>query len=98
MTTATVRRNSKGEKLYPFSMLKYGHNIELAYNHQWIICQEMIDGERDWDEKAFENRDRITEVYENAIGNAIYWATGKEYAILRDASVWAECYRGSHNR
>ena len=91
-----TRRNAKGEKLYPFNMRKYGHNIELAYNHQWLICQEMDDGEREYNDKAFEYRDKLGEVYANAIGHAIYFATGKEYGILKEASVWAECYRDGH--
>jgi len=33
-----VKRNSKGEKLYPFSMARLGHNIELAYNIISGIC------------------------------------------------------------
>lgn len=92
-----VKRNSKGEKLYPFSMVKYGHNIELAYNHQWLICREMEDHEREWDDKAFEWLDTLSEVYASAMGHMIYWATGKEYGVLKEASVWAECYRDRRN-
>ena len=80
-------------KRYPFSMRKYGHNIELAYNHQWIICREMEEGSRDWDDKAFEWLDELEQVYANAMGSPVYFATGKEYGILKEASVWAECYR-----
>lgn len=86
---ATVKR-------YPFSMRKYGHNIELAYNRQWLICREMEDGEREWDDKAFDYFDKLSEVYANAMGSAVYFATGEEYGILKEASVWADCYRGRH--
>lgn len=85
------------DKLYPFSMLRNGHNIELAYNHQHTICHEMEMGERPWDDKAFENLEDISEVYGHAIGNAIYWCNGKEYAKLRDWSAWAECHRDTVN-
>lgn len=81
-------------KRYPFSMRKYGHNIELAYNRQYIIVHEMYDGERDWDDKAVEYFDKLSEVYANAMGHPVYMATGPEYGILKEASVWAECYRG----
>lgn len=91
--TKEIRRNSKGEKLYPFSMRKYGHNIELAYNRQYIIINEMQDGEREWDDKAIEYYDTLSEVYANAMGHAIYWCNGKEYGILKEASVWADYYR-----
>ena len=80
-------------KRYPFSMSKYGHNIEFAYNHQWLLCKEMEEGEREWEDEAFEWLDKLTEVYQNAVGAGIYWATGKEYGILKEASVWADCYR-----
>lgn len=85
-------------KRYPFSMRKYGHNIELAYNHQWIICREMEDHEREWDDKAFEYFDKLSEVYANAMGHPVYFATGKEYGILKEASVWAEMYRSGEIR
>lgn len=85
-------------KRYPFSMRKYGHNIELAYNHQWIICREMEDHEREWDDKAFEYFDKLSEVYANAMGHSVYFATGKEYGILKEASVWAEMHRNGEIR
>ena len=90
-----MARTNTATKRYPFSMRRYGHNIELAYNHQWLICREMEDDEREWDDKAFEWLDKLSEVYANAMGNAngVYFATGKEYGILKEASVWAECYR-----
>jgi len=81
------------KKRYPFSMRKYGHNIEYAYNHQWLICREMEDHEREWDDKAFDYLDRLSEVYANAMGHAIYMATGEEYGILKEASVWADMKR-----
>ena len=84
-------------KLYPFNMARYGHNIELAYNHQSIICYEMRDGERPWDDKAFDYFEELGEAYGKAMGQGpIAWLDGKTYGIIRDASVWAECYRDSH--
>ena len=88
-----VRRNNKGEKLYPFSMRKYGHNIELAYNHQKNICDEMEDGERAVDRKAFEHLQKLSDAYATAIGHPVAWVNGKTYAVLKDASAWAESYR-----
>ena len=92
-----IKRNNKGEKLYPFSMIKYGHNIELAYNHQWIICREMEDGEREWDQKAFTWMNRLEEAYSLAIGHGIAWVNGKTYSVLKDANAWAMVYRDSKN-
>ena len=92
-----TRYNKDGQKLYPFNMMRYGHNIELAYNHQWLICREMEDGERTWDDKAFEHFEKLSETYACAMGNPIFWATGKQYGILKEASMWAECYRDRKN-
>lgn len=93
-----IKRDSNGNKLYPFNMMKYGHNIELAYNCQYIICQEMEDNERKWDDKAFEYYDALGDVYAAAMGHPIFWCTGKQYGILKEASVWADCYRDMKNR
>lgn len=80
-------------KKYPFSMRKYGHNIELAYNHQWLICKEMEDGEREFNRDAFEHLEKLSDAYAKAVGNAIAWVDGKTYGILSEASAWAESYR-----
>ena len=84
-------------KKYPFSMRKYGHNIELAYNHLYIIVHEMQDHEREWDDKVVEQFEQLQEIYANAMGCPVYFATGKEYGILKEASTWAECYRDRRN-
>lgn len=90
------------KKLYPFSMNKYGHNIELAYNRQWRICEEMLRGERKYDEKAFEWKDELTEAYLKMMScsdnGLISWVDGHTYGILREANVWAETYRDSKRR
>jgi len=57
----------------------------------------MENGEREWEDEAFDYLDELTEVYNNAISSAVYWATGKEYGILKEASAWAECYRSERS-
>lgn len=84
-------------KLYPFSFIKHGHNIELAYNHQWLICREMEDGERPWEEAAFKHLEAIVDVLDRVGQCGVVWVTGKDWAFLNDLSVWAECYRSSRN-
>ena len=83
-------------------MRRYGHNIELAYNHQWIICDEMEDGEREYDTKAFDWKQKLEDAYCTAQfrtdANGIAWVDGKTYAILKDASAWAEMYRDGRAR
>jgi hypothetical protein len=92
-----MARIINGVKRYPFSMLRYGHNIELAYNHLKIIECEMWNGEREWDDKVIESLERLYSVYEKAIGCGIYWATGEEYELLKEYSVWVEMYRDMKN-
>ena len=84
------------KKLYPFSMRKYGHNIELAYNTQWIICDEMDKGERQYDSKAFDWKQQLMEAYSKAMrtdGRGITYVDGKTYGILNKANLWAMNYR-----
>ena len=88
-----LKTNSKGEKLYPFSMKKHGHDLEFAYNHQWLICREMEDGDREWDDRAFERLETIEKAYLKYIGYEIVYVTGKNYGLLRDLCAWAENYR-----
>ena len=95
--TKPTRTDANGRKLYPFNMARYGHNIELAYNHQWLICREMEDGERDWDKAAFAHLERLENAYTAAIGNGIAWVDGKTYGVLKEASLWADCYRDRRN-
>lgn len=78
-------------------MRKYGHNIELAYNYQYVIVREMYDGNRAWDDKVVEYFNQLQEVYANAMGAPVYFATGKEYGILKEASAWAVTYRDRKN-
>lgn len=85
------------QKLYPFSFLKYGHNIELAYNHQWLICREMEDGERPYEQSAFDHLRRIADLLSITGTAGVVWVTGKVYGELVDLSTWAECYRDSRN-
>ena len=84
-------------KKYPFSMRKYGHNIELAYNHQKNICTDMEEGTIPVDQKAFDWLNKLSDAYATAIGQPIAWVDGKTYAVLKEASLWAECYRDRKN-
>lgn len=78
-------------------MRRYGHNIELAYNHQWIICNEMEEGEREFKKEAFELFEKISDTYcsakANTDANGIAWVNGKTYGLLKELSVWADAYR-----
>lgn len=82
-------------KLYKFNMQKYGHNIELAYNHQ----RNKVDSENATDEdwKAFEN---VQDVYMKLLStNNGYYAL-VPYEVWQKAteiSMWSENHRNQMN-
>lgn len=80
------------EKRYPFSMKKHGHNIMLAYNHLRILLAD-----DKLDKKGYERFMALQEVYSKANACPVYWATGKEYGILNEASMWAVSFRDYKN-
>lgn len=84
-------------KRYPFSMRRYGHNIEYTYNYLKNLTHDMEEGKEEWDDTAFESLETLSEVYANAMSLPIYWATGKEYEVLKKASSWAESMRDQVN-
>lgn len=82
-------------KLYKFNMQKYGHNIELAYNHMRNIVDSDNATEKDWEEY-----NRVANLYSYLLGHSdglyayLTWDWWKE---ANETSIWAECYRASKN-
>jgi hypothetical protein len=87
------------DKLYPFSLPKHAHDIELAYNAHANACHAMEMGDMPWDDSAFEALSEIREIREYAFGSyePVAWVPGKIYAKLRDWTFWAQNYRGDVN-
>lgn len=85
-------------KRYPFSFIKNGHNVMLAYNHQWLICREMEDGERPYEQEAFDHLHKIVDTLERTGEGGVVWVSGEDWAFLTDLSAWAVCYRDQRNR
>ena len=92
--TRTVRRNSNGEKLYPISIIKHQHNIELAYVKMWnrrhdangagdMAAVARLDARM---ERCDEYRDKLRG------SHGCGWFTGAEYADAMAMINWA---RGS---
>ena len=84
-------------KRYPFSFIKHGHDVELAYNHQWLICDDMRKGVRPYEQSAFDHLNAIIDVLSRTGHCGVVWVSGKDFAFLRDLSAWAVCYRDSRN-
>ena len=91
-------KNAKGEKLYPFSMKKYGHDIEYAYNFLRNVYDEMLVGEKEWDDNTYYSFESIRDIYSRAISAPVFWATGKEIGNLKRWALWAESRRAGLNR
>ena len=88
-----IKRNSKGEKLYPFSMGKHGHDVLLAYNAQKLMCWDMLDGVRKMNSKAFEIRDMLGELLANYQSEKVAWVTGEELNTLKLCVFFADDFR-----
>ena len=91
------RFDKNGNKLYPISAAKHGHNWELAYNHLYLLTQEDEDTMREEGllripDETYESYDRLNEIRP---GPGTSWVTGKVYGELIEYSAWAEEYRGS---
>ena len=86
-------------KLYPFSLNREAHNIELAYNAHKNMCSAMEDHELPWDNSVYEAVDEIRDLMDWVYGSydPILWVPGDVYGKLHKWSVWAQCYRDDRN-
>jgi len=82
-------------KLYKFNMHKYGHNIDLAYNHARNRLGEETTTEEDV--KAF---NEVSEIYQQLLGASDGYFAHVPYDVWQKAteiSMWATDYRGQCN-
>ena len=83
------------KKLYPLSMNKYHHSLELARNVlfcQYITEEGVSQKMREW---AIDRRERITEIILKADRNNIAWLTGEEYGFAQKVINWATVFRST---
>ena len=78
----------KVEKLYPFSMERYGHNFSLVHDVSWNRIHDMLDGNIPWDDAEF---DRLGDLFDLSgklmcLETPIAWLTGAELAEARRVS------------
>lgn len=85
------------QKLYPFSMIKNGHNIELWLNRTYLIINAYYTGDKE-DEyfpsdvsdtyiENLENKRRYVE--DNIWGSGIVWLPYKDWQLANEISEWA---------
>lgn len=83
------------KKLYSFNVRRYGHNLELAYNH----FRNRID-EKDTTDEEWESFEKIQKVYGKIILASNGFVAPVPYDIWKEAteiSAWAEMYRDQCN-
>jgi len=83
------------KKLYPFSMNKHHHSLELARNI--LFCQFITEDNvspkmRSW---AIDRRERITQIIMKADRHNIAWLNGEEYGFAQKVVAWATSFRAS---
>lgn len=91
------------QKLYPFSMRKNAHNIELAFNRSYILMHDAdMDGNRELAEKYEFIHEKISAVYSELLCYrpnyyGVIMISGKLFAAAKEISVLAEQIRDELN-
>lgn len=83
------------KKLYPFSTNKNQHNFELISNICFCDMQDMIDGEKEWDEAEF---DRLQKMEEKAqeffcLPLPVAWLPYEEWKEAKELATMACLHR-----
>lgn len=84
------------EKLYPFSMRKHAHDLELARNllYNRYICNDNVSEKmREW---AEDRRERLGNILLKSNGY-VAWLTGEEWELANKAMSWAVSFREAAN-
>ena len=92
MAKRTVRTNRHGEKMYPFSFQKHGHDIEFRINRLYLSLRDMEDHETPWDDAAYDQMVAEKEKLEEALGycsGPVSFIPGRLYGAVKEAVFWA---------
>ncbi len=92
MAKSTVRVSRSGEKMYPFSFQKHGHDIEFRINRLYLTIRDMEDHETPWDEAAYDQMVSEKENLEEVLGycdGPVSFIPGRLYGTVKDAIFWA---------
>ncbi len=79
-------------KRYPFSLKRYGHDLQLRKN---ALLKEIY-SEQDTPEIRAEYEELIKLLYsarDNDDGSGVTWLTGKEYGLAKIITFWADNLR-----
>ena len=91
-------------KMYPFSVQKHAHDIELYRNHLFLTIHDMESGEIPMDTKRYE---RCVAMYDGKLNELhdamrfstrdgrIAWLTGEQIELAKRIVFWASNYRAT---
>lgn len=87
-------------KLYPFSVRKHAHDIELRNNRVWNTLRDMESGEIEWDEKKYDtltaHQEKVQELLDVILssGNGyVVYLTGEQIGLAKEIVAWASGVR-----
>lgn len=84
------------KKLYPFSMSKHAHDLELARNILYLNYIDVEGVSPKMEEWAIDRRERLTQILLKSNGQ-VAWLTGEEYGFAQKVVAWATSYRVAKN-
>ena len=92
MARSAVRISRSGEKLYPFSFQKHGHDLEFRINRLYLSLRDMETHETAWDEAAYDQMVSEKGDLEEALAycdGPVSFIPGRLYGTVKDAVAWA---------
>ena len=96
----------KSQKLYPFSLVKHGHDIEYRYNRLKNIECDYFDGEIELSDAEYDRLEEELELVKNAYeiilnthsDGRVVWVDGATLGILKECVAWATTQRDIKNK
>ena len=83
-------------KLYPFSMSKHAHDLELARNVLYLNYIDVEGVSPKMEAWAIDRRERLATILLKSNGY-VAWLTGEEYGFVQKVVAWAQSYRVARN-
>ena len=84
------------KKLYPFSMSKHAHDLELARNVLYLNYIDVDGVSPKMEAWAIDRRERLAAILLKSNGY-VAWLTGEEYGLAQKVVAWAQTYRVARN-
>lgn len=103
MTRKILKLNSKGEKLYPFSLQKHAHDIEFKKNRTFNVRADMESGAIPWNDAEYDRLDKdyqelsdlLCVVLSGSRDGLTSWLTGSQLGKAKEVVAWAGMARAA---